>query len=110
MLSGGNTQGQTPVLKENLRLPVCICVPQVSSYRYLDGMESLMIRLNEAGYQLHAMSNYPVWWMLIEEKLRVSRYLKWTFVSCTGPMKVRTLHRHDLCILLQCCSDTLPLS
>lgn len=25
---------------------------------------------------------------LIEEKLRLSQYLEWTFVSCTGPMKV----------------------
>lgn len=25
---------------------------------------------------------------LIEEKLQLSDYLQWTFLSCTGPMKV----------------------
>lgn len=36
-------------------------VVQVASYRFLDGMEELLQRLYSAGYQLHAMSNYPLW-------------------------------------------------
>lgn len=28
-------------------------------------------------------------WRLIEDKLRLSRYLDWTFVSCHGPLRVR---------------------
>ncbi|GLC37180.1 hypothetical protein PLESTB_000988600 [Pleodorina starrii] len=58
-----------------------------SKYRYLDGMEALLGRLKAANYELHAMSNYPSWFRLIEEKLRPSEYMKWTFVSCEGPMK-----------------------
>ncbi|KAG2498380.1 hypothetical protein HYH03_003639 [Edaphochlamys debaryana] len=59
----------------------------VMAYRYLDGMEPLLARLSEAGYPLHALSNYPAWYRMIEEKLRPSRYLSWTFISCEGPMK-----------------------
>ncbi|GIL56821.1 hypothetical protein Vafri_12128 [Volvox africanus] len=59
----------------------------LSKYRYLDGMEPLLSRLKTAGFELHAMSNYPAWFRLIEEKLRPSDYLHWTFVSCEGPMK-----------------------
>lgn len=66
----------------------CLCRLQSSSYRYLDGMESLMARLQAAGYELHAITNYPIWYKLIEDKLQVSRYLRWSFISCTGPMKV----------------------
>ncbi|KAL4452447.1 hypothetical protein ABPG75_008109 [Micractinium tetrahymenae] len=56
-------------------------------YRYLDGMEALLQRLAAAGAELHACSNYPAWWQLIEERLALSRYLRWTFISCQGPMK-----------------------
>jgi len=52
-------------------------------------MEALLGRLAGSGYELHALSNYPSWFQLIEEKLQLSRYLSWTFVSCTGPMEVR---------------------
>ncbi|GFR43076.1 hypothetical protein Agub_g4083 [Astrephomene gubernaculifera] len=58
-----------------------------SSYRYLDGMPQLLGRLKAAGFEMHAVSNYPTWYRLIEEKLRPSEYLSWTFVSCEGPMK-----------------------
>ncbi|KAG2424013.1 hypothetical protein HXX76_014838 [Chlamydomonas incerta] len=58
----------------------------VSTYRYLDGMPALLQRLGDAGYPLHACSNYPAWWRLIEDKLAPSRYLAWSFVSCEGPM------------------------
>jgi hypothetical protein len=71
-------------LAVNLVLPFA----QVESYRYLDGMEPLLLRLRDAGYTVHAMSNYPEWYRLIEDKLKVSQYLQWTFVSCTGPMQV----------------------
>lgn len=37
---------------------------------------------------MHAFSNYPVWYQMIEERLRPSRFLDWTFVSClTGLRK-----------------------
>eukprot|EP00882_Tetradesmus_deserticola_P028614 GHRQ01031882.1.p3 GENE.GHRQ01031882.1~~GHRQ01031882.1.p3 ORF type:complete len:115 (+),score=72.49 GHRQ01031882.1:467-811(+) len=50
-------------------------------------MPELLQRLKAAGYSLHAMSNYPTWYKLIEEKLQLSQHLDWTFVSCTGPMR-----------------------
>lgn len=58
------------------------------SYRWLDGMESLMRELKLASYEIHALSNYSTWYQLIDQSLRLSRYLQWTFVSCrTGVRK-----------------------
>lgn len=51
-------------------------------YAWLDGMEPLLRRLHDAGYSQHAFSNYPTWYRLIEDKLALSRYLEWSFVSC----------------------------
>ena len=57
-------------------------------YRWLDGMEELLARLQERGVEMHCMSNYPRWFEVIEECLGLSRYLPWTFVSCkTGLRK-----------------------
>jgi FMN hydrolase / 5-amino-6-(5-phospho-D-ribitylamino)uracil phosphatase len=52
------------------------------SYCWIDGMEECVKQLHGAGYELHAFSNYPVWYQIIERKLQLSRYLSWTFVSC----------------------------
>lgn len=60
---------------------------KVNTYDYLDGMEELLCNLNTSGYELHAMSNYPMWYRCIEDKLELSQYLQWTFISCEGPMK-----------------------
>lgn len=51
-------------------------------YEWLDGMEALCRRLRRAGYAQHTLSNYPVWYRLIEDKLRISEHVDWTFVSC----------------------------
>jgi HAD superfamily hydrolase (TIGR01509 family) len=60
----------------------------VESYRYLDGIEPLLADLRAAGHAAYALSNYSPWWRLIEDKLRLSRYLEWRFVSCdTGHRK-----------------------
>jgi hypothetical protein len=59
-------------------------------YRYIDGMETLLQRLQSSGADVHAFSNYPVWWQMIEEKLLLSRYLDWTFISCQGPIQAST--------------------
>ena len=52
------------------------------AYRWLPGMEALLAELHGAGHAMHAFSNYPVWYRMIEERLRVSRFADWTFVSC----------------------------
>ncbi|MDY7095861.1 MAG: HAD-IA family hydrolase [Acidobacteriota bacterium] len=60
----------------------------VDGYRWLDGMEELVMELSAAGVKMHALSNYPRWYRRIEDKLRLSRYLRWSFVSCeTGRRK-----------------------
>jgi HAD superfamily hydrolase (TIGR01509 family) len=59
-----------------------------ASYEWLPGLEELLGELHRAGCRMHAFSNYPVWFRLIEERLELSRFLDWTFVSClTGLRK-----------------------
>jgi HAD superfamily hydrolase (TIGR01509 family) len=52
------------------------------SYRWLPGMEALLEELHGSGCAMHTFSNYPVWYQMIEEKLDVSRFARWSFVSC----------------------------
>lgn len=52
------------------------------SYAFLSGMEALLADLKTANVEMHALSNYPIWYQMIEEKLTLSDYLKWSFVSC----------------------------
>jgi HAD superfamily hydrolase (TIGR01509 family) len=60
----------------------------VTAYRWLPGIEALLERLQTRGIEMHVLSNYPCWYQLIEDKLALSRYLPWTFVSChTGTRK-----------------------
>ncbi|KAL1827053.1 hypothetical protein ACET3Z_005465 [Daucus carota] len=57
-------------------------------YSYLDGIEDLLGSLKQNGYEMHAATNYPIWYKLIEDKLKLSAYLSWTFCSCsTGKRK-----------------------
>lgn len=58
------------------------------AYRWLPGLEPLLEELHAIGLPMHAFSNYPVWYRRIEQRLRLSRFLDWTFVSClTGTRK-----------------------
>lgn len=57
-------------------------------YRWVEGMQELLGELRDRGVPMHALSNYPVWYRMIEDELELSRYLEWTFVSCrTGVRK-----------------------
>ena len=58
-----------------------------AAYVFVPGMEALLTRLHAAGYELHAFSNYPDWWRLVEERLALSRFLSWTAVSCLPAMR-----------------------
>ncbi len=51
-------------------------------YEYLPGVEALLRDLREAGVEMHALSNYPSWFHIIEQKLALSRYVRWSFLSC----------------------------
>lgn len=58
------------------------------AYRFLPGVEPLLQALTARGVAMHALSNYPPWYALIEQRLALSRYLQWSFVSCdTGLRK-----------------------
>jgi FMN hydrolase / 5-amino-6-(5-phospho-D-ribitylamino)uracil phosphatase len=60
----------------------------VDAYRFLPGIEAILVELSARGTSLHTLSNYPHWYRLIEEKLVVSRWVQWSFVSCeTGVRK-----------------------
>uniref|UniRef100_A0ACD5ZY30 Uncharacterized protein n=1 Tax=Avena sativa TaxID=4498 RepID=A0ACD5ZY30_AVESA len=54
----------------------------VKAYEYIDGVEDILCSLKQNNYEVHAFTNYPVWYQLIEEKLKLSKYLSWTFCSC----------------------------
>ncbi len=71
-----------------------------SSYRWLPGLEQLLGELRGAGCIMHAFSNYPVWYLLIEERLSLSRFLGWTFVSC-----ITGLRKPDLAAYAHVCSE-----
>ncbi|KAL6586813.1 Flavin mononucleotide hydrolase 1, chloroplatic [Orobanche minor] len=51
-------------------------------YSYIQGFEELLIDLKKNGYEMHSSTNYPIWYEIIEEKLKLSTYLSWTFCSC----------------------------
>jgi len=58
------------------------------AYAWLDGIEPLLRELKQNGVEMHALSNYPPWYQLIEERLQLSQYVDLTFFSCdTGVRK-----------------------
>jgi len=58
------------------------------NYRWVAGMEELLAELAGHVPGIHALSNYPEWYRIIEGRLRLSRFLSWSFVSClTGVRK-----------------------
>ncbi len=58
------------------------------TYEWMDGVEPLLGELQDAGYTMYALSNYSAWYRIIDDKLRLSRFMGWDFVSCvTGHRK-----------------------
>lgn len=58
------------------------------AYDWVEGVEEIVTELHAKGIEMHALSNYPVWYQIIEKKLHLSKYLQWSFVSCnTGVRK-----------------------
>lgn len=59
-----------------------------AAYNWVPGMEDVLRSLAGRGIGMHAFSNYPSWYTWIDERLGLSRYLSWSFVSChTGVRK-----------------------
>jgi len=50
------------------------------SYRLLPGIDALLDALQDV--PMHVVSNYTPWYVMIEEKLALSRWMDWSFVSC----------------------------
>ena len=78
-----------------------LCEAMADGYAWLPGVEDIVAELAAAGVEMHALSNYPRWYELIEDRLRPSRYLAWTFVSCkTGLRKPEAAaYRHAVSAL-----------
>jgi HAD superfamily hydrolase (TIGR01509 family) len=54
----------------------------------LPGIISLLEELRGGGQRVHALSNYPIWYVELDARLGLGRYLEWSFVSCdTGRRK-----------------------
>jgi len=53
-----------------------------NAYAWIDGIEAVLAELRARDVDMHVLSNYPEWYQWIEERLRISSYLPWTFVSC----------------------------
>jgi FMN phosphatase YigB (HAD superfamily) len=51
------------------------------AYRFVPGVPPLLGSLASLGVPMHALSNYPCWYTMIEEQLALSRYLTRRFVS-----------------------------
>lgn len=61
------------------------------AYAFIEGIEPLLAELSERGVVMHALSNYPDWYRMIDERLGLSRYVELSFVSCkTGVRKPAT--------------------
>lgn len=60
------------------------------AYRWIPGTEAILRDMSHRGYEIHALSNYPVWYQWIEERLQLSRYLRWSFVSCLTEVRKPT--------------------
>lgn len=57
-------------------------------YRWIEGIPELLAELHGRSVAMHALSNYPEWYQLVEERLALSRYLSLSFISCrTGLRK-----------------------
>ncbi|XP_059628681.1 flavin mononucleotide hydrolase 1, chloroplatic [Cornus florida] len=54
----------------------------INGYSYLEGVEGLLHDLKQSNYEMHTFTNYPIWYKMIEDKLKLSTYLSWTFCSC----------------------------
>jgi FMN phosphatase YigB (HAD superfamily) len=53
-----------------------------NAYAWVDGIEGVLAELRAKAVNMHVLSNYPEWYQWIEDRLRISSYLPWTFVSC----------------------------
>lgn len=58
------------------------------AYAWIEGIEPLLAELKQRELRMHALSNYPPWYQLVEQRLGLSQYVDLSFISCrTGVRK-----------------------
>ncbi len=58
------------------------------AYAFIDGIESLLDELRDVGAEMHALSNYPELYRVLDEQIGLSKWVKPSFVSyLTGVRK-----------------------
>jgi FMN hydrolase / 5-amino-6-(5-phospho-D-ribitylamino)uracil phosphatase len=76
------------------------------AYAWVPGMEDVLRSLAARGVGMHALSNYPCWYTWIDERLGLSRYLSWSFVSChTGVRKPDRAAYENALAQLECAPE-----
>jgi hypothetical protein len=43
--------------------PIGLKACMVRAYEYIDGVEDILYSLKQNNYEVHAFTNYPVWWV-----------------------------------------------
>jgi HAD superfamily hydrolase (TIGR01509 family) len=58
------------------------------AYAWIEGVEALLKELRSREVPMYALSNYPPWYRLVDERLGLAKYLDLSFISClTGVRK-----------------------
>jgi FMN phosphatase YigB (HAD superfamily) len=52
------------------------------AYDWVEGIPELLAELQARDVRMHALSNYPEWYQLVEERLGLSQWVPLTFISC----------------------------
>jgi HAD superfamily hydrolase (TIGR01509 family) len=66
-----------------------------AGYALLPGVAPLLHELRERGVPMHALSNYPRWYALIEEAVGLSAWVQWSFVSCDTRLRKPDLAAYE---------------
>ena len=53
----------------------------VQNYRYLEGIPTLLTQLCQSQIPCYVLSNYPIWFEELDQKLQLHQYMKHMFVS-----------------------------
>ena len=52
-----------------------------TNYKYLDGIPKLLEKMKQRGIPCHVLSNYPIWFESLNEKVGLDQYIEEMFVS-----------------------------
>ena len=93
-----------------LPTPQAIKEAIVSRYRFVQGMEKLLVELLRDGRQLWVLSNYPRWFHSLRRQLALDRYFCGYSVSClTGLRKPEAAAYQEVVAASGCDAERLVL-